>query len=96
MASLEIAVGGYGLGLAIGIGGAAGKLYGGPVVKDLLAVYTTLVRAVPELVLIVLLYYAGTDAFNQLLAAVGFLGGRHQRPRGRHSGDRLRAGCLYD
>ena len=72
LASLEIAVGGYGLGLAVGIGGASGKLYGGPVTKDLLAVYTTIVRAVPELVLIVLLYYAGTDAINQLLSAIGF------------------------
>ncbi len=70
-ASIEIAVGGYGLGLLIGVGGAAGKLYGGPVTKDLLAVYTTIVRAVPELVLIVLLYYAGTDALNRGLALLG-------------------------
>ncbi len=70
-ASIEIAVGGYGFGLLIGVGGAAGKLYGGPVAKDLLAAYTTVVRAVPELVLIVLLYYAGTDALNHGLALLG-------------------------
>ena len=29
--------------------GAFGKLYGGPIAKDLLEVYTTVVRAVPEL-----------------------------------------------
>ena len=29
-------------------------------------------RAVPELVLILLLYYSGTDAINQLLALTGF------------------------
>ncbi|MBE7199861.1 MAG: ABC transporter permease subunit [Parafilimonas terrae] len=69
--SLEIAVGGYAVGLAIGTGGALGKLYGGPVVRDLLAGYTTVVRAVPELVLIVLLYYAGTAFINQSLAALG-------------------------
>ena len=63
--SIEIALGAYGLGLLIGTGGAYGKLYGGPVVRDLLDVYTTLVRAVPELVLILLLYYAGTDLINQ-------------------------------
>jgi polar amino acid transport system permease protein len=45
--------------------GAYGKLYGGPVTRDLLAVYTTVVRAVPELVLILILYYAGTDLLNQ-------------------------------
>ena len=55
----------YGLGLLIGIGGAYGKLYGGPIVRDLLAIYTTVVRAVPELVLILILYYAVTDAVNQ-------------------------------
>jgi polar amino acid transport system permease protein len=55
----------------IGICGAYGKLYGGPVVRDLFEVYTTVVRAVPELVLILLLYYAGTDLVNQLLAAFG-------------------------
>ena len=56
----------------IGTGGAYGKLYGGPVVRDLLAVYTTVVRAVPELVLILLLYYAGTDLINQALTAMGY------------------------
>jgi polar amino acid transport system permease protein len=55
----------------IGICGAYGKLYGGPVVRDLFEVYTTVVRAVPELVLILLLYYAGTDLINQLLAVFG-------------------------
>jgi polar amino acid transport system permease protein len=68
IASLELAVGGYVLGLVIGIAAAFGKLYGGPILRDLMEIYTTLVRAVPELVLILLLYYAGTDAVNQLLA----------------------------
>lgn len=70
--SVQIAVGGYGLGLLLGTGGAMGKLYGGPVTRDLLEVYTTLVRAVPELVLILILYYAGTDILNQISAALGW------------------------
>ena len=70
--SVEIAVGSFGVGLLIGICGAYGKLYGGPVVRDLLEVYTTVVRAVPELVLILLLYFAGTDLINQLLTAFGY------------------------
>ncbi len=69
--SIEIAAGAFGLGLVIGICGAYCKLYGGPVVRDLFEVYTTVVRAVPELVLILLLYYAGTDLVNQLLALFG-------------------------
>ncbi|MGE7367456.1 ABC transporter permease [Neorhizobium sp. NPDC001467] len=71
VSSLQLAVGGYLLGLVIGIGGASGKLYGGPILRDLLEIYTTLVRAIPELVLILLLYYAGTDLVNQAAALLG-------------------------
>src|SRR5882762_922471 len=69
--SIQIAIGGYAMGLILGIGGALGKLYGGPILRDLLECYTTIVRAVPELVLILLLYYAGTDAINQVVSLVG-------------------------
>ncbi len=70
--SLQIALGAFGLGLLIGLFGAYGKLYGGPVLRDLLAVYTTVVRAVPELILILILYFAVTDAVNQLLVSLGY------------------------
>ncbi len=70
--SLIIALGAFFLGCVIGIGGALGKLSGGPVTRDLMAVYTTVVRAVPELVLILILYYAGTDLLNQALRALGY------------------------
>jgi polar amino acid transport system permease protein len=70
--SIQVAVGGFGFGLVLGIGGAFGKLYGGPVSRDLLACYTTIIRAVPELVLIVLLYYAGGDLLNAALRLVSF------------------------
>lgn len=72
MNSLIIALGAFALGCLIGIGGALGKLGGGPVARDLLAVYTTVVRAVPELILILILYYAGTDLLNQALRAFGY------------------------
>lgn len=72
LGSVQIALGGFALGLLLGIGGATGKLYGGPITKDLLEVYTTLVRAVPELVLILLLYYAGSGAVNRLLESLGY------------------------
>lgn len=70
--SLKLAFGGYFLGLVIGIGGACGKLYGGPVIRDLMDIYTTLIRAIPELVLMLLLYYAGTDALSQLMVLLGY------------------------
>lgn len=72
--SLQIAFGAFGLGLVIGLFGAYGKLYGGKVTRDLLAIYTTVIRAVPELVLILILYYVGSDIINQISGAMG--GGR--------------------
>ncbi|MCW1919302.1 ABC transporter permease subunit [Rhodobacter sp. KR11] len=69
--SILIALGAYALGFGIGVAGAFGKLYGGPVTKDMAAVYTTLVRAVPELVLILILYYAVPGLLNQALVAMG-------------------------
>lgn len=72
MHTIEIAIGAYALGIGIGVAGAAGKLYGGRVTRDLLETYTTIVRAVPELVLILLLYYAGTDLLNRGLEALGY------------------------
>ncbi len=72
MNSVLIAVGAYGLGILIGIAGAYGKLYGGPVTRDLLGIYTTIVRAVPELILILILYFAVTSSLNSLLLSWGF------------------------
>ena len=70
--TILIAAGAYALGLFIGVLGAFGKLYGGPITKDLLAVYTTLVRAVPELVLLLLITFAAKDAINAILRSNGF------------------------
>ncbi len=70
--SLQIALGAYAVGLILGTAGAFGKLHGGPVTRDLLAIYTTVVRAVPELVLILILYFAVTDLVNQGMVALGY------------------------
>ena len=72
LATVQIALGGYILGLTIGLGGALGKIYGGRFTKLLLEIYTTLIRAVPELVLILLLYFAGTQLLNEALQAFGY------------------------
>ena len=40
--------------------------------RDLLELYTTLVRAIPELVLILILYFAGTDLINRVLVGLGY------------------------
>lgn len=70
--SISIAVLAYGLGLLIGIAGALCKLGGSPLTRGIMEGYTTLVRAVPELILILILYYAGTATLNQLLESVGY------------------------
>ena len=69
--SVQIAFGAFGLGLLIGTAGAYGKLYGGKITRDLLGLYTTIVRAVPELILILILYFAVTDLVNQMVLAMG-------------------------
>ena len=70
--TFQIALGAYAFGLLLGLGGAMGKLYGGPVTRTILDGYTTLVRAIPDLVLILFLYYAGTDLLNRVLESVGY------------------------
>ncbi|WP_419177310.1 ABC transporter permease [Ruegeria halocynthiae] len=70
--SLQIAFGAFAFGLVIGLFGANGKLHGGVVTRDLLAIYTTVIRAVPELVLILILYYVGTDLINKAAQTLGY------------------------
>jgi polar amino acid transport system permease protein len=68
--TVAISAGAFLMGLLLGTGGALGKLSGIRPLRLLLELYTTAVRAVPELILIVGLYYAGIDGLNRLLAAL--------------------------
>jgi polar amino acid transport system permease protein len=70
--TIIISVFAYAFGISLGLMGALGKLSGGRFLRWVLNVYTTVFRAVPELVLIMLLYYAGTDGLNQIMIAIGF------------------------
>jgi polar amino acid transport system permease protein len=69
--TLEIAVLSYAVGIVLGMLGAGAKLGGGRGLFWLAEAYTTLVRAVPELLLIILLFYAGSSAITALLANLG-------------------------
>jgi len=71
ISTLEISFCAYALGLLIGLLGARGKLNGGKLTKRLLEWYTTIVRSVPELLLIVILFYTGTQGLNELLVKLG-------------------------
>lgn len=70
--SINISVFAYGLAIFFGLCGAMGKLAGGKWFRIVLDGYTTLFRAIPDLVLILLLYYAGTDGINKILERIGF------------------------
>ncbi len=69
--TIQIALLAYGVGICLGMVGAMAKLSGSKPAYWAAETYTTLVRAVPDLLLIMLLYYAGTTALNQLLAGYG-------------------------
>ncbi|KQR35532.1 ABC transporter permease [Rhizobium sp. Leaf155] len=70
-ATLAISAGAYLIGIVIGMAGALGKLSDNRGLGVVLNLYTTLIRSVPELILIVGLYYAGTDGLNRLLQMAG-------------------------
>ena len=57
--------------IVLGLLGAVAKLSGRPPLVALATVYTTLVRGVPELVLMLLVFYGGTIGLNTLLEAMG-------------------------
>jgi polar amino acid transport system permease protein len=69
--TIQISVLSYAFGLFLGLCGAMGKLTGGKWLRGILDGYTTLFRAIPDLVLILLLYYAGTDGLNRMLVSIG-------------------------
>jgi polar amino acid transport system permease protein len=74
LVTLQIALLSYGAGLVLGLLGAGAKLSGNPLLVWIGTLYSTVVRAIPELLLIILLYYAGTQALNGLLGALGVEG----------------------
>jgi len=57
---------------ALGGLGAAGKLSGGRITRSVVFAYTTLVRGVPDLVLILLIYFGGQRLINLAGKAAGF------------------------
>ena len=72
--TLQIAFLSYAIGLVLGLMGAAAKLSGSRVLGGISELYTTLVRAVPELLLIVLLFYGGSTLLESILVEIGLSG----------------------
>lgn len=70
--SVTMAILAYGLGFVLGVIGAICKLGGSKLTRNILDGYTTLIRAVPELLLILILYFAGTASLNVLMESLGY------------------------
>ena len=54
-----------------GLIGAAAKLSGRPLLAGMATLYTTIIRGIPDLVLMLLVFYGGTIGINNLLEALG-------------------------
>ena len=57
--------------VVLGLAGAAAKLSGRPALVALATVYTTLIRGIPELVLMLLIFYGGSIGLNFLMESLG-------------------------
>jgi arginine/ornithine transport system permease protein len=53
--------------ILFGLAGAAAKLSGRPILVGLATFYTTIIRGIPDLVLMLLVFYGGTIGINALL-----------------------------
>ncbi|MDP3337967.1 MAG: ABC transporter permease [Rhodoferax sp.] len=57
--------------IVLGLAGAAAKLSGRPVLVAVGTFYTTIIRGIPDLVLMLLVFYGGTIGINTLLEKMG-------------------------
>jgi His/Glu/Gln/Arg/opine family amino acid ABC transporter permease subunit len=88
--TVQISVCAYVVGMALGLIGAGAKLSGSRLAQWIGDLYTTIVRAVPELLLIIFIFYTGTSTLGQVfggeiqispftaaVAALGFIMGAY-------------------
>ena len=75
--SVAVSVCAFALGLALGALGAWGRLSRAPVARGAALAYVTVLRGIPDLLVIYLFYFGGSQALSaigHLLGAQGFLG----------------------
>ena len=75
LVTLEIALYSLAIGLALGLAAAGAKLSRSPVLRGIAEAYSLLVRGIPELLIILLVYYSGGAAIEALLNLFGHDGG---------------------
>jgi arginine/ornithine transport system permease protein len=69
--TVGVSLAALGVAILLGLMGAAAKLSGRPVLVAVATVYTTVIRGVPELVLMLLIFYGGTIGMNHLMESLG-------------------------
>lgn len=72
--TILLAISAYLLGIAIGMAGAAMKLSGSRVLRAIAGVYTTVVRGVPELLVIYLFFFGSSGAIQNVASVFGYTG----------------------
>ena len=64
--TVEVALLSLLLALILGILAASARLYGGPIAKTIAGVYTTVIRGIPDLVLMMLIFFGGQVLVNNV------------------------------
>ncbi len=70
--TVQLALASLTLSVVLGLIGASAKLAVNPISRRIASIYTTLVRGVPDLVLMMLLFYGGQQVVNDLGSATGW------------------------
>lgn len=70
--TLELAAASLAIAIVFGLVGAVAKLSESPLARRLAGIYTTLIRGLPELVLMLLVFYGGQAILNEGAQALGF------------------------
>lgn len=69
--TIAVSVASLAFAIVLGFFGALAKLSANPFLKALATVYTTVIRGVPDLILMLLIYYGGTIGLNSLFEYFG-------------------------
>lgn len=72
--TVQVAVGGLAIGLILGLMGAASKLSANRVLRWTGQGYTTVVRGIPEILMVLLVYFGGEDVLNRIAEIFGYDG----------------------
>jgi arginine/ornithine transport system permease protein len=72
--TIEVALASLAIAVILGMLGALAKLSGSRIARGIAMVYTTLIRGVPDLVLMFLIFYGGQELVNRLAPMVGYDG----------------------